>query len=164
MWKVGDTISRGRRPSASTRANSSSNEKGLGDVVVRAGSQGLDLRVDRVLRGEYEHRRAHTAISQRAQHLDAAQTGEAEVQDDDVVLSLGRPLQSLGTVVHQVHLDELLFEAPLDEPPDGVVVFHHENLHDASPASAAGMNTRKVEPRPGWESTTMRPRCCWTMP
>src|SRR6185369_1578024 len=135
----------------------------LGDVIVGAGPERFDLEVHRVLRGEYQDRHAEPAIPKGPEHLHSVHAREPEIENDEVVLALRSDSQRFGPVRHQLGLMLLLFEAAFDVLTDRTVVFDDENLHSAA-IPPTGRNTRKTEPRPGWLSTSMRPRCSATMP
>ena len=113
------------------------------------------------MRSEHEHRGVDSPIPEGSEHLHAVHAGQPKVQHDHVILTARPSFQPLGAVINQIDVHSLFLETALDETPYGEVVFDNENLHDSSTGpSATGKNTRKVEPRPGCESTTIRPRCC----
>src|SRR3954449_9141758 len=77
--------------------------EGLDEVVVGAGVQPLDARLDRVARGEHEDR--HVAVgAQPAGDLDAVQAGQPEVEQHDVGHVGPRVGERALTVADEAHL------------------------------------------------------------
>ena len=76
-----------------------------------------------------------------------------------VVAAARGEAEPLHPVVHQVGLEVVLLEPALDVLADGAVVLDDQDLH-----AWTGRKTRKVAPRPGWLSTSIRPRWSATMP
>src|SRR5215217_3350127 len=131
----------------------------LGHIVVRTGAQRLHLEVHRVLGGQHQHRRGVSPVAQSPQHLQAVHLRQPEVQYDQIVASARRQSQPFPAVFHQVGVIALLLQTAFDVLAHGAVVFHHQDFHGWT-----GRNTRKVDPRPGWLSTSIRPRWSSTMP
>ena len=77
--------------------------EGLGDVVVRAGVERLDLLVGSVAGGEHQDRHARPA-PQPLDDLDAVHVGQTEVEDDHVGVAGGGELKGARAVVGGVHL------------------------------------------------------------
>src|SRR5690606_23228704 len=95
-------------------------------------------------------------VAERADQLEPAHPRDPDVEHQQVVLAAGGEPERLEAVAHQVGVEAVLLEPPLDVLADGLVVLHHEDLHAAS--ARAGRNTWKVEPLPTWLSASMRPR------
>src|SRR5947209_4608495 len=152
--------------------------KGLGDVVVRSHAQRLDLEVDGVLRGQYEHGKPDAAIAQRAQHLDAGELGQAEIEDHHVVPGApppppppaprppAPPAPAFAARAPQPFIavaDEIDMIAGLIQPTANVLTYRFVVLNDQD-LHSIGRKTLKLVPTPTWDSTSMRPRCSSTMP
>ena len=60
----------------------------LRDVVERADADGLDRGVDRAVPGQHHDLARRMAIAQRLQHLQPADAGQLEVEQDDLRLGL----------------------------------------------------------------------------
>ena len=58
--------------------------EGLGDVVVAAHREPLDLVLDRVTRGDKDDRQQPAGLPQPAGHLEPVHVGEHDVEDDEV--------------------------------------------------------------------------------
>ena len=104
----------------------------LGDVVVGARAEGMDLEVDRVLRREDQNRRRGPPVPQRAQHFEPAHAGQPEIEHQEVVPAARGEAQPLHPVVDQVGLEVVLLEAALDVLADGAVVLDDQDLHDGT--------------------------------
>jgi hypothetical protein len=97
---------------------------GLDDVVVGAGVEAGHAVPDRVARGGHQHRHRRAAGPQAAQHLQAVGLGQAEIQQDQVVL-LGQQgrirRRAIADPVDRVVLGAQDFE---DGLADHRVIFH----------------------------------------
>ncbi len=82
---------------------------------------------------EYQDRCTDPPVAQRAEHLDAAQPRQPQVQHDDIVFSMRCPLETLGSVCHEIDVDPLFFETAPHKLAKGAIVFHDEDLHDPTP-------------------------------
>ena len=69
-----------------------------------------------------------------------------------------RKTQAFDAVPHEVGVEAGLGQATLHVLPDGLVVFHDEDLHPI------GRYTLKFDPTPSCDSTSMRPRCSAMIP
>ena len=80
----------------------------LRQVVVGAQLETDDAIDVGAVRGEHDHRHRQ-AVAQPAQHLEAAERGQHHVEDHQVerMRLLGEPLERLGAVAHQRHLEAL---------------------------------------------------------
>ena len=116
-----------------------------------------------VLRREHQDRGGDAAIPEGPQHLEPRHARQAEIEHHEIVEPSRYQPQGLEAVVHQVGMVLGLFQPALDVLADDAIVFDDENLHPWLPV-AMGRNTRKVAPSPGSEFTSIRPRCCSTMP
>src|SRR5438309_7080501 len=148
--------------------------KGLGDVVVRSHAQSLDLEVDGVLPGQYEHGKPDATIAQRAQDLDAGELGQAEIEDHHVVPGApparparpAPPAPAFAARAPQPFIavaDEIDMIAGLIQPTANVLTYRFVVLNDQD-LHSIGRKTLKLVPTPTWDSTSMRPRCSSTMP
>ena len=131
----------------------------LGHVVVGAGAERLHLEVHRVLRGQDQDRRGGAPVAKRPQHFEAAHPGQPEIEHDEVVPAARGEAQSLHAVVHQIGVEVVFLQPALHVLADGAVVLDDEDLH-----AGTGRYTRKVAPRPGALSTSIRPPWSATMP
>ncbi len=59
--------------------------EGLGDVVVGAGVEALDLVAPTIARGEDQHRHGAAGAAPRLQHRNAVHLGQADIEDHRVV-------------------------------------------------------------------------------
>src|ERR1035437_6898174 len=103
--------------------------EGLGDIVVGARAQRLDLRVDGVLRGQHEHGPLESVRAEIAQHIEPGPPGQPEVEHDQVERLAPRERFPFLAVGHEVDAPALLLEAALHELPDRRVVLDDENSH-----------------------------------
>src|SRR6185503_6246017 len=130
----------------------------LRHVIIGTHAQRLYFEIHGVLRGEDEHRQAVPPISQRAQHLDPGQLGEAEVQHEQVEVAAGGETQPLIAVAHELRVVPGLVEPAAHILADCFVVLDDQDFH------ATGRYTLKLLPTPTCDSTSMRPRCSSKMP
>src|SRR5581483_3990788 len=162
--------------------------EGLGDVVVRARVQGLDLLVRGVAGGEHEDRDPGPA-AQALDDLDAVHVRQPQVEDDHVGMVCGGELQRGGPVVRRVHLVRAGLEIDHQGADDlGFVVDHEHPGHAGPPfavestgpsaagrtggsgrsarcaAGAAGRLSTMVRPPPGVSSATRLPPIASTNP
>src|SRR5262249_39301960 len=116
--------------------------------------------VHRVLCRQDQHGEAHAAIAQRAEHIDARQLGQPEVEHHHVVVAspAARAAQPFVAVADEVHMVAGLVESTAHIITHRFVVFNHQDFHPT------GRNTLKLVPTPICDSTSTRPRCSSTMP
>ena len=103
-------------------------DDGLHDVVVRAGPEGLDGRVERRVGGDDDDDLVGDLFPDTGEHLDAVHARQDDVGQDDVVhagLEQGKALfRGLGAVDRVPFLDE----DALDGLPQGLFVFDDQNV------------------------------------
>jgi hypothetical protein len=75
----------------------------LGQVVVGAGIEALDARIDLAARRENEHRHRCSTPSQAPQDLETVDTRQSEIEDHQVIGLREKHVIGVGTVVHAVH-------------------------------------------------------------
>ena len=112
----------------------------LGHVVVATGGQAGDPVLDRVLGGEEQHGDVRVGGADAAEHVDAGQVGEHDVEHDDVgVERLGG---ADGGVAGQrvVHLPALVAQGGGQQLGEGRLVVDHERADRG--AVGAGQNLR----------------------
>ena len=131
----------------------------LGDVVVGAGVEGRDLVALGFADGEDDDRHGGPA-AQAADHFDAVDSGEAEVEDDEVGVLPGgdreRRLAGLGEVDVVAACAEVGRERAQDL---GLVVDDEDARH-----SAARSRATMVSPPPGVSSASISPPIASTKP
>ena len=101
--------------------------EGLGQVVVRAQLQADDLVHLLVARGQEQDRRLVARAAQPAQHLEAVDARQADVEDHEVGCVVRRELEAFFAVARDGDLVALLLECVLDAPRDGVFVLDDQN-------------------------------------
>jgi hypothetical protein len=104
----------------------------LDEIVVGAGVQPHDTVVDRVPGGQQEHRRPAALRAQPPGDLQPVHAGQHDVQDDRVVVRLGRVPQRLRAVAGRVDGIALLLEATLEQQRQAHLVLHDEHSHASS--------------------------------
>src|SRR5687768_887251 len=136
----------------------------LGDVVVGAGVERLDLRALLDARREH-HDRHRRPLADAADHLDAVEVRQAEVDDREVGLvhaGVERAAPPVGRLHDAVALGA---ERRAQEAPDMRLVLDHQNgcIHRASTSTgisggvSKGKANLKAVPTPGSRSAQMRP-------
>src|SRR5262245_42886857 len=107
--------------------------EGLGDVVVGAGVEALDLVAPAVAGGENEHRHGATGAAPGLEHRDAVHLGQADVEDDRVIgLALAEKVALLavvGAIHHVARVRERGRELPVEI---GIVLDHEETQGSGS--------------------------------
>jgi hypothetical protein len=112
--------------------------EGLGDVVVGAGVQRLDLLVGGVPGGQHQDRHAGPA-AQAPDHLDAVHVRQAQVEDDHIGVAGGGELEGGGAVVGRVDLVLARLEVDHEGAHDLRLVVDHEHPgHEACLSGSAG--------------------------
>ena len=107
----------------------------LGHVVVRAGPERRDLRLERVLRGQHQDGNPDAAVAQGADHLHPVHAGKAEIEHGEVVLAARDEPEPLEAVIDEVGVVVLLLQAVLDVLAHGLVVFDDDDLHAGTVAT-----------------------------
>ena len=105
--------------------------KRLGDVIVGAGAQRFNLRIDGVLRGQDQNWSIKAASPEIVEDLCAGFPWKAHVQNHDIVYFRYCPGFTVVAVGDQVYAPALLLKAPFDELSDGGIVFYYEDFHRA---------------------------------
>ena len=105
--------------------------EGLDQVVVGAGVEALDARLERVARGEHEDRDV-VGRAQPARHLHAVELGQPEVEDDEVGVEGGRLVERRLAVAGDAHLVALQAQRALQDLGDLLVVLDDEHAWVAS--------------------------------
>ena len=100
--------------------------EGLDEVVVGAGVEALDARLERVARGEHEDRHV-VGRAQPARHLHAVELGQPEVEDDEVGVERRRLVERRLAVGGDAHLVALQAQRALQDLGDLLVVFDDEH-------------------------------------
>ena len=100
--------------------------EGLDEVVVGAGVEALDARLDRVAGGEHEDRDV-VGRAQAPGHLHAVELGQPEVEDDEVGVEGGRLVERRLAVAGDAHLVALQAQRALEHLGDLLVVLDDEH-------------------------------------
>ena len=119
--------------------------EGLGHVVVGAEVQAADAVVERVARGEHQHRRAVAGGAQPPQHLEAVDAGQADVQDDQVEALLAGAEHRVLARGHHVHRVAFALEDARDPARQRRVVLDDQYPHPVNhtaPRSATKKRAR----------------------
>ena len=109
--------------------------EGLGQVVVGAEAEALDLVLDAGEAGEDQDRRLDLGDAQRAQDLVARHVGQVQVEQDDVVVVELAEVDALLAEIGRVDVEVLGLEHQLDALRGGAVVFDQKYAHFRSPSS-----------------------------
>ena len=98
----------------------------LGQVVISAGVQALDLVPDAVLGGQHQDRRPITFAAQRLAHLVPVGSGQHDVENDRVERVFARHPDAVGAVVHDIDSEAFGLQ-PLAQPGGQArLVFDHQ--------------------------------------
>ena len=100
----------------------------LGDVVVAAGPEGLDLVLDATLRRQEEDRRPEAALAQALPDLDPVDVGEHPVEDDQVGLEGHRLRERVAAGSCLLDLVALVAKRGRDGVDDRRLVVDDEDL------------------------------------
>src|ERR1700722_16894004 len=107
--------------------------KRLGDVVVGACAQALDLVLPPVARREYQHAVGLTARAQLAYQVETRQLGQPEVDDGDVDRIFGGRVQPFFPVSGQIDAVTGRRQIGLQHLADRRLVFDHQHAHSRPP-------------------------------
>src|SRR5579863_6296208 len=107
--------------------------KGLGDVVVGPGLQALDLVLPVVMRGEDQDGESLAGGAQAADHLQARQFRQAEIDDRDVEGILPPREEPLFAVLRHIDREPGLREARFQRLAQRNLVFDHQYPHWKTP-------------------------------
>jgi hypothetical protein len=101
----------------------------LDEIVVRTDVQSPDSVVDRDPCREHEDRRPATGRPEVGADVEAVTVGQADVQDDPVVVVLRR--QPTAVLGRRRRIDGITLrpQSPLEEVGESIVVFHDEQAH-----------------------------------
>ena len=100
----------------------------LGQVVVGAGAQAGEFLVERVARGQHQHRRRLARfLAQAPADLDAVQARQHQVEHDDVVGVLRREAIAVEAVGGVIHLETAALEVFAHHFRDVAVVLDDED-------------------------------------
>ena len=103
--------------------------EGLDQVVVRAGVQAGDALRDRIARAQDQHRGHAAGGARPAQHLEAVQAGQAEVQHHGVEAAVLERRQRVGTAAHPVDRIARARQRVLDAGAEELVVLYEKQAH-----------------------------------
>src|SRR5829696_9385740 len=136
----------------------------LGDVPVEPGLEEVFTIAGHGLRGQRDHRdRLRSLIRlDSSECLDPVDPGKLDVHEDEVGDVLRGQFDRLLAARRLERLVSLRLEDVAEELHVLLIVLHDENppaAHCADPAGSVNVN---VEPRPGSDSTQMRPPCSST--
>ena len=112
--------------------------EGLDQVVVGAGVEALDAVVDRVARGEHEHRGAVAGLAHAPADLEAVDAGHAHVEDDGVGRRGGQAVERRGAICGELHVVALERKRPLERGPHGRLVVDDQDPHFRSIGGCGG--------------------------
>src|SRR6266545_1587678 len=121
--------------------------EGLGEVVVRARVERLDLVPLAVLRGEHEDRRPDALAPQGAAHPVAVDARQHDVEHDGVVRVLAGQPQAVGAVVGHVDREPFGLQTEAQAGRQPRFVLHHENPHDRPDLSVSAKSWRTATER-----------------
>ena len=107
----------------------------LDEVVVGAGVEAVDAVVDRVARGEHEHRGAVAGGAQPAADLEAVDARHHDVEHDRVDGALGERVERLLAVLGEVHVVAFERQRALQRGAHARFVVDHEDLHSHAPGA-----------------------------
>ena len=122
---------------AQTRSQLAQRER-LDEVVVGAGVEALDAIVDRVARGEHEHRGAVAGLAHAPADLEAVEPGHAHVEDHGVGRRGGQPVECRSAICREVHVVAFERKRPLERGPDGRLVVDDQDPHFWSIGGSGG--------------------------
>eukprot|EP01022_Parablepharisma_sp_SALTPOND_P006708 TRINITY_DN12717_c0_g1_i1.p1 TRINITY_DN12717_c0_g1~~TRINITY_DN12717_c0_g1_i1.p1 ORF type:complete len:841 (-),score=269.53 TRINITY_DN12717_c0_g1_i1:1757-4279(-) len=103
--------------------------EGFDQVVVGARTQALDLLVDGAAGGQDHDRHAVVALAQPAQHVLAAQLGQHQVQQHDVVVLVAQDLVGDLAIGGDIDLELVFLEDLLQPVGELGIVFDQEQFH-----------------------------------
>src|SRR5690606_22531132 len=128
---------------------------GLVDEAVRTEPDGLHAPVEVARAGVDDDGHVETALTHRAQHLEAVHAGHLEVEDHAIDVFLDERSNRIASRVDRPGA------VPADAPQVvGVLLGHRRHViynEDALTHPASGSSMRKVVPRPGSLATRIRP-------
>jgi hypothetical protein len=102
----------------------------LGHVVVGAGLEAGELLLQRVARGQHQHRGLLVRlVAQLARHVQAVHARQGEVEHDHVEVVHHGQVQSGHTVACEIHDVAAVFQVVADVGRDIAVVFDHKDTH-----------------------------------
>src|SRR6267154_864760 len=105
----------------------------LGDVVVGAGAERLDLGVNGHVAGEDQYGRVDLRPAQRLQNRQAVRLGRVAIEDDDVIVFGLGEVDRLFTDISRVGVEPSSLEDKLDVPNCRGVAFDEKNAHVIPP-------------------------------
>ncbi|MNY07295.1 hypothetical protein D3C86_1400940 [compost metagenome] len=103
--------------------------EGLGQIVVGAAAEGLDLGFNLVAAREDHDRRIDLADAQLTQNLKAAHVGQVQVQQNEVVVIDLAQIDAFFTQVGRIDVKAFRLEHQFDALGGGVIVFNQQDAH-----------------------------------
>ena len=138
-----------RRTSASMRAKQLIEIEGLGEIVVGAHLEALDLVLQRIHGGEHQDGRVVALKAQALADVVAVHVGQHQIEHDDVELPGLGEVDPFGAGGGDGNPMILRAEPAVDEVGDARLVFNQEHVHALPSALSAGNATVTVVPSPG---------------
>ncbi len=107
--------------------------EGLGQVIIGAEVEALDLVLDGTARRQHQDMSADAGAAPFLQERQAVLLREHDIEDDEVVI--GRPGLVIRFLAVQrgINGEPFFFEALFEGPHHGLVIFDEENAHVATP-------------------------------
>src|SRR3954453_4325335 len=135
-----------RRPAAQQRAQAREQLlalERLDEVVVGAGVEALDARLDRVARGEHEDRHI-VGRAQAPRDLDAVDLRQAEIEDHEVGMVGGGLVERCLPVARDPHVVAVQAQRALQDLGDLVVVLDDEHAGITTDTVHCGQRVRRA--------------------
>src|SRR5699024_1509678 len=133
----------------------------FGDVVVRTRLQPRDGVPKTVTCGQDHHRDVHPRTTDASQYVEPVGVGQTEVQEHELETTGDRVVDRLTAGADDGRGEPVGVQALADERRDTFLVLDDEDsTHACSlPEMGAGMTRVNVEPAPGADRRSTRPRC-----
>ena len=110
---------------------------GLLDEIRRACLHGIDGVLYRAVRRNHDDRELRVAIANIPQYLDAIAIWHGEVQQDQVVRTLGQASQTFFAIASDIDFVAFQFQQGLQRLADGRLVIHDEDCSQRTGVVAA---------------------------
>ncbi len=138
------------------------NVERLGQVFEGAALIGRHRAVQIRMRSHDDHRQARVLLADLREHVQAADTGHADIGNDHIRLLAREPGEYAVGTVEALRGHAFLLQGLFQDPADGAVVVDDPDVFASAHAYVAPCSSgRKIENTvwPGWLSHSIRPWC-----
>ena len=137
--------------------------KWLDKAIVSAGVERLHAIFDPATRGEYQHRKRRLLGTHGAQHADAVELGQVQIENQQIVFALESHLPGLFAIGRDIDRVMFCLQAFADKAGERSVVFHNQDAHTDGPWRVTNQWLPRSSSLQRWPSQRICPVCGWAV-